>query len=81
MRWVHRSNSAQAYQDYLNSLYDQYGEVMVESAENSIKLTQAQIKLETAERNRDAALERMNELTQESYENGGLLLYVFMQIE
>lgn len=72
---------AQAYQEYINSLYDQYGEVMAESAENSIKLTQAQIKLETAEKNRDAALERMNELSQEAYENGEFLSQEYYQLE
>ena len=72
---------AQAYQEYINALYDQYGEVMAESAENSIKLTQAQIKLETAEKNRDAALERMNELSQEAYENGEFLSQEYYQLE
>ncbi len=72
---------AQAYQEYINSLYDQYGEVIAESAENSIKLTQAQIKLETAEKNRDAALERMNELSQEAYENGEFLSQEYYQLE
>lgn len=72
---------AQAYQDYINSLYDQYGEVMAESAENSIKLTQAQIRLETAEKNRDAALERMNELSTQAYENGEMLAQEYYQLE
>ncbi len=72
---------AQAYQDYINSLYDQYGEVMAESAENSIKLTQAQIRLETAEKNRDAALERMNELSTQAYENGEMLSQEYYQLE
>ena len=72
---------AQAYQDYINSLYDQYGEVMAESAENSIKLTQAQIQLETAEKNRDAALERMNELSTQAYENGEMLSQEYYQLE
>lgn len=71
----------QAYQEYINSLYDQYGEVMAESAENSIKLTQAQIKLETAEKNRDAALERMNELSAEAYENGTYLTQEYYELE
>ena len=76
-----KNAEAQAYQEYINSLYDQYGEVMAESAENSIKLTQAQIKLETAEKNRDAALERMNELSQEAYENGEFLSQEYYQLE
>ena len=64
---------AQAYQDYINSLYDQYGEVMAESAENSIKLTQAQTKLETAEKKHASALERMAELEQQAAEGSGVL--------
>lgn len=63
----------QAYQDYINSLYDQYGEVMAESAENSIKLTQAQIRLETAEKSHTAALERMGELERQAAEGSGVL--------
>lgn len=76
-----KNAETQAYQEYINSLYDQYGEVMAESAENSIKLTQAQIKLETAEKNRDAALERMNELSQEAYENGTYLTQEYYDLE
>ncbi len=71
----------QAYQEYLNSLYDEYGAVMTESAENSIKLTQAQIKLETAEKNCDAAMERMNELSTQACENGELLSDEYYQLE
>ena len=56
----------QAYQEYINSLYDQYGEVMAESAENSIKLTQAQMQLEIAEEKRATAAERMNELARKN---------------
>ena len=72
---------AQAYQDYINSLYDQYGAVMAESAENSIKLTEAQIKLQNAEKNWDAALVRMNELSEESCENGTALTGEYYQLE
>lgn len=72
---------AQAYQQYLNSLYDQYGAVMTEAAENSIKLTQAQIKLETAENDRDAALERMNQLSAQACENGEMLSAEYYRLE
>ena len=54
---------------------------MTEAAENSIKLTQAQIRLETAEKNRDAALERMNELSTQAYENGEALSQEYYQLE
>lgn len=71
----------QAYQEYLNSLYDEYSAVMTESAENSIKLTQAQIKLETAEKNRDAALERMNELQQDAIDNNTALSQEYFDLQ
>lgn len=71
----------QAYQEYINSLYDQYGEVMAESAENSIKLTQAQIRLETVEKKRDAALERMDELYKQACDSGELLSEEYWQLE
>lgn len=53
---------AQAYQEYMSSLYEEYNEVMTEAAANSMKLTEAQIKMENLEKDRAAALERMNEL-------------------
>lgn len=71
----------QAYQEYLNSLYDEYSAVMTESAENSIKLTQAQIKLETAERNREDALARMNELHQEAIDSGTALSQEYYDLQ
>lgn len=71
----------QAYQEYLNSLYDEYNAVMTESAENSIKLTQAQIKLETAERNREDALARMNELQQDAIDNNTALSQEYFDLQ
>ena len=76
-----KNAEALAYQEYLNSLYDEYNGVMLEAAENSIKLTQAQTQLETAEKNRDAALARMNELSTEAYENGEFLSQEYYQLE
>lgn len=58
----------QARQEYLNSLYDDYSAVMAESAENSIKLTQAQRKEEAASEKRQTALARMNKLLREAEE-------------
>ena len=55
-----------AYQDYLNSVYDQYGEVLKEAAENEIGLTQARYELEAASQKHNAAVERMNELWAEA---------------
>ncbi len=57
---------AQAYQEYMSSLYEEYNEVMTEAAANSMKLTEAQIKMENLEKDRAAALERMNELRSKS---------------
>ncbi len=76
-----KNAQARAYQEYLNSLYDEYGAVLMEAAENSIKLTQAQTKLETAEKNWDAALVRMNELSEEACENGTALTGEYYQLE
>jgi len=56
----------QARQEYLNSLYDEYNAVTTEAAENSIKLTEAQMKERTATENMEAAQERMNDLMQEA---------------
>ncbi len=58
----------QAKQEYLNSLYDEYSAVMSEAAENSIKLTQAQIRESQAIEAQEAAQVRMNELYQEAEE-------------
>lgn len=55
-----------ARQEYLNSLYDEYNAVATEAAENSIKLTEAQMKERKATENMEAAQERMNELWQEA---------------
>lgn len=68
-----KNAQAQAYQEYINTLYDQYSSVMLEAAENSIKLTQAQTHMETAEKNHSAAIERMNELERQAAENGTAL--------
>ncbi len=55
-----------ARQEYVNSLYDEYNAVMTEAAENSIKLTEAQMKERTATENLEAAQERMNALWSEA---------------
>ena len=76
-----KSAEAQAYQEYLNSLYDEYGAVLQEAAENKVKLTQAQTKLETAEKKWDAALVRMNELSEEAAKNGTALSSEYYELE
>lgn len=76
-----KNAEAQAYQEYLNSLYDEYNAVMLEAAENSIKLTQAQIKQETAEKNLSSAVERMAELEREAAENSTVLSDEYWQLQ
>lgn len=61
-----KNAEAKAYQDYINSLYDEYSSVMGEAAENSIKLTQAQIRLETATKAYGDTQARMGELYAEA---------------
>lgn len=56
----------QAKQEFINSVYDEYGEVVKEVAENKIKLTQAQLKEEQALAKADKAQQRMNELMAEA---------------
>ena len=61
-----KNAQAKAYQDYLNTVYDQYGEVLKEAAENEIGLTMARYKQEEASQKYNAAIERMNELWAEA---------------
>lgn len=63
-----RNAKAQAYQEYLNTLMEQYNGVMLEAAENEIGLTQARYELEAASQKYNAAIERMNELWAEASE-------------
>ena len=63
-----RNAKAQAYQEYLNTLMEQYNGVMLEAAENEIGLTRARYELEAASQKYDAAIERMNELWAEASE-------------
>ena len=61
-----KNAQAKAYQDYLNTVYDQYGEVLQEAAENEIGLTKARYELEAASQKYNTAIERMNELWAEA---------------
>lgn len=63
-----RNAKAQAYQEYLNTLMEQYNGVMMEAAENEIGLTKARYELEAANEKYNAAIERMNELWAEASE-------------
>lgn len=57
---------AQAYQEYVNTLMEQYGDVLLEAARNEIGLTKAQNDLEEATDNYNAAVARRNELWAEA---------------
>ena len=61
-----RNAKAQAYQEYLNTLMEQYNGVMLEVAENEIGLTQARYQLEAASQKYNDAINRMNELWAEA---------------
>ena len=63
-----RNAKAQAYQEYLNTLMEQYNGVMLEAAENEIGLTRARYELEAASQKYNAAIERMDELWAEASE-------------
>lgn len=76
-----RNAEALAYQEYLNSLYDQHGEVTKEYVENSIKRTQAEIHLEEVTEKRNAVQERLNELSKESYDQGGMLTQEYYDLQ
>lgn len=52
----------QAYQEYQNTLMEQYKDVLVEAAANDVKLTQAQYELEAAQQKQADAINRINEL-------------------
>ena len=76
-----KNAQARAYQEYLNKLYDKYGAVLLESAENSVKLTQAQTRLDTAEQNKASTMARMNELLDESLEKGTALSGEYYELQ
>ena len=76
-----KNAQARAYQEYLNKLYDKYGAVLLESAENSVKLTQAQTRLDAAEKNQSDTMARMNELLDESLENGTALSSEYYELQ
>lgn len=57
---------AQAYQEYMNQLAEQYNAVMVEAAENSIGLTKSQLQLDAANKKYNDTVDRMNELWNEA---------------
>ena len=57
---------AQAYQEYMNQLAEQYNAVMVEAAENSIGLTRAQLQMEAANEKYNETVARMDQLWNEA---------------
>lgn len=71
----------QAYQSQLTEMYQLHADVLMEAEMNSIRLTEAEVALETAEQNHANALSRMSELYAEaeiaalklSQEQGGMV--------
>lgn len=59
---------AQAKQEYMNGLYDDYNAVATEAAENEIKLTEAKLKESKATEEMEAAQKRINALMEEAQE-------------
>lgn len=70
---LRQNAEARAYQEYINALYDEYGDVIREMAANKIKHAEAELKLKTAQQERAAVQQRMNELEQQAREGGGAL--------
>ena len=75
-RELERNAEAQAYQEYLNSMMEDYNEVMKEAAKNQIELTRARHEQENAEKKYNEAVERSKELWEEANrkaeESGGM---------
>lgn len=61
-----KNAQAKAYQDCLNSLYDEYGAVLQETAENEIGLTMSQYDLEQSTQELADTQKRMSELWDEA---------------
>ena len=57
-----KNAQAKAYQDYLNSMYDAYGAVLQEAAENAIGLTEAESRRTDLTEKLEKAQARVNEL-------------------
>lgn len=57
---------AQAYQQYMENIMEEYNDVLLEAAENEIGLTKARYDLDAATEKYNAAIDRMNELWQEA---------------
>ena len=72
---------AQAYQEYMNQLAEQYNEVLVEQAKNSVELTKAQLQIDAAEKKRAAAMARMDELYQDSIDNNMALSQEYRDLQ
>lgn len=70
----------QAHQQYINTLYDNYGKVLLAAEEHSIKLTEAQMRLDRATEGRSAAQARMNELSTQAYANGTALTEEYYEL-
>ena len=72
---------AQAYQEYMNELAEQYNDVLVEQAKNSVELTKAQLRIDAAEKKRADAMARMDELYQDSIDNNTALSQEYRDLQ
>ncbi|MEY8313253.1 hypothetical protein AALA61_15050, partial [Oscillospiraceae bacterium 42-9] len=61
-----KNAEAQAYQEACQNLMGEYSAVMVEAAENSLRLTEAEMALEAQQKRRGEILERQNQLVREA---------------
>lgn len=78
--WLENAE-AQAYQEYMSQLAEQYNEVLVEQAKNSVELTKAQLQIDAAEKKRADAMARMDKLYQDSIDNNTALSQEYRDLQ
>ncbi len=72
---------AQAYQEAYKELMGEYNAVLVEQAENSLRLTEAELKLEAQRERHAEILARQNELVQEAGGNANSLTTEYFDLD
>lgn len=72
---------AQAYQEAYKELMGEYNAVLVEQAENSLRLTEAELKLEAQRERHAEILARQNELVQEAGGNANSLSTEYFDLD
>jgi len=76
-----KNAEAQAYQEAYQNLMSEYNGVMVEAAENSLRLTEAQMKLASQEKRREEIMARQNQLAQEAGYNSNALAEEYYDLD